>query len=153
ELATRLSYFLWSTMPDEELFALAAKGELRKKLEAQVRRMLKDDKARALVQNFGGQWLEWRNLKTLNPDHGTFPDFDHPLRAAMVKEAELFFEAIVQEDRSILDFLDADFTFVNDRLARHYGISGVYGPRFRRVSLDTDSPRGGVLTMATVLTV
>ncbi len=153
ELATRLSYFLWSTMPDDELFALADKGELRKNLDAQVRRMLKDSRAKALVQNFGGQWLEWRNLKTLTPDRGTFPGFDEELRAAMVKEGELFFEAIVQEDRSVLDFLDADFTFVNERLARHYGISGVYSPRFRRVSLDKDSPRGGVLTMATVLTV
>jgi hypothetical protein len=153
ELATRLSYFLWSTMPDEELFTLAGKGELRKKLDAQVRRMLKDDRAKALVQNFGGQWLEWRNLKTLTPDRGTFPGFDEELRAAMVKEGELFVEAIVREDRSILDFLDADFTFLNERLAEHYGIRGVYGPRFRRVPLDKDSPRGGVLTMATVLTV
>src|SRR5262249_5968217 len=133
ELATRLSYFLWSTMPDDELFTLADRGELRKNLEAQVRRMLKDDRAKALVQNFGGQWLEWRNLKTLTPDRGTFPDFDEELRAAMVKEGELFFEAIVQEDRSVLDFLDADFTFVNERLARHYGIPEVYSPRFRRV--------------------
>ena len=153
ELAVRLSYFLWSSMPDEELFNLAGKGELRRNLEAQVRRMLKDDKAKALVDNFGGQWLQWRNLQTLNPDRKTFPAFDEPLRAAMVKEAELFFEAIIKEDRSVLDFLDADFTFLNGRLADHYGISGVYGRRFRRVSLKPDSPRGGVLTMASTLTV
>src|SRR5207247_3521317 len=113
-------------------FTLAGKGELRKNLEVQVQRMLKDDRAQALVQNFGGQWLEWRNLKTLNPDRGTFPTFDDELRAAMVKEGELFVEAIVREDRSVLDFLDADFTFVNERLARHYGIRGVVGQRFRR---------------------
>ena len=153
ELATRLSYFLWSSMPDEELFALAGKGDLRKNLDAQVRRLLKDDKAKALVDNFGGQWLQWRNLKTLNPDRKTFPAFDEQLRAAMVTEAELFFEAVVKEDRSVLDFLDANFTFLNDRLARHYGIDGVYGRRFRRVALKPDSPRGGVLTMASTLTV
>ena len=153
ELATRLSYFLWSSMPDDELFGLADRGLLRKNLEAQTRRMLQNPRAGALVENFGGQWLQWRNLKTLNPDHKTFPTFDEPLRAAMVKEAELFFSTIVQEDRSILDFLDADFTFVNERLAAHYGISGVRGRQFRRVRLTPDSPRGGVLTMASTLTV
>jgi hypothetical protein len=140
-------------MPDEELFTLAGKGELRKNLDAQVRRMLKDDRAKALVDNFGGQWLQWRNLAALNPDRKTFPAFDEQLRAAMVKEAELFFEAVLKEDRSILDFIDADFTFLNGRLADHYGIDGVYGRRFRRVTLKPDSPRGGVLTMASTLTV
>jgi mono/diheme cytochrome c family protein len=154
ELASRLSYFLWSSMPDEELFALAKNGTLRKdgNLEAQVRRMLKDRKSNALVENFASQWLQTRNLKALNPDPGRFPDFDEPLRSAMLKETELFFEAVMRENRSLVDFLDADFTFVNERLARHYGIPGVVGPEFRRVSL-AGTPRGGVLTQATILMV
>lgn len=153
ELATRLSYFLWSSMPDDELFTHAKKGTLRKdgNLEAQVRRMLKSPKARALGENFAGQWLQLRNLKTLTPDPGTYPTFDEPLRNAMQKETELFFEAIVQEDRSVLDFLDADFSFLNERLAKHYGVAGVKGDQFRRVTLK-DGPRGGVLTQASVLT-
>lgn len=154
ELATRLSYFLWSTMPDEELFALAERGELRKdnNLEIQVRRMLKDPKARALVENFAGQWLQTRNLKSFAPDKGQFPAFDEALRSSMIRETDLFFEAIVKEDRAILDFIDADFTFLNERLARHYGIPGVEGEQWRRVSLK-GTPRGGVLTQASVLTV
>jgi hypothetical protein len=150
ELAVRLSYFLWSSMPDEELFTLAEKGELRKNLDAQVRRMLKDDRAKALTENFAGQWLQTRNLRSFNPDRNLFPNFDERLRQAMMREVGLFFEAILKEDRSILDFLDADFTFVNERLARHYGIEGVTGPQFRRVELTT-TPRGGILTMAAVL--
>jgi Protein of unknown function (DUF1588)/Protein of unknown function (DUF1585)/Protein of unknown function (DUF1592) len=106
----------------------------------------------ALVANFAGQWLQWRNLRNLNPDTGTFPSFDNALREAMIREPELFFEAIVKEDRSILDLLDADYTFVNERLARHYGIRGVYGSRFQRVKLEGDR-RGGILTMASTLTV
>jgi hypothetical protein len=154
ELATRLSYFLWSSMPDDELFELARRGALRKEgnLEAHVRRMLKDPKARALVDNFAGQWLQTRNLKTATPDPGRFPTFDEPLRAAMLKETELFFEAVVKEDRSVLDFLDADFTFLNERLARHYGIAGVKGEEFRRVAL-TGAERGGLVTQASILTV
>src|SRR5262249_3676239 len=115
ELATRLSYFLWSTMPDEELLQLAEKGELRKagNFEAQGRRMLRDPKARAFVENFSGQWLQLRNLKTAAPDPGTYPTFDESLRAAMVKETELFFESVMKDDRSILEFIDADYTFVN----------------------------------------
>src|SRR5262249_5425583 len=127
ELATRLSYFLWSSMPDEELFRLAEKGELRKNLEPQVKRMLADEKARSLTENLAGQWFQLRNLKTFNPDRWLFPDFDDPLRLAMIREVELFFEAMLKEDRSLLGFLDADFTFVNERLARHYGIRGVSG--------------------------
>jgi hypothetical protein len=150
ELAVRLSYFLWSSMPDAELFSLAEKGELRKNLETQVRRMLKDDRARALTDNFAGQWLQTRSVRTFNPDRNLFPNFDDRLREAMIREVELFFEAVVKEDRSIVDFLDADFTFLNERLARHYGISNVYGQQFRRVELK-DSPRGGVLTMAAIL--
>jgi hypothetical protein len=151
ELATRLSYFLWSSMPDEELFQHAAKGTLRKNLDTQVRRMLKDPKARALVDNFAGQWLQLRNLQTAAPDPGVYPKFDEKLRQAMLKETELFFAAIVREDRSVLDFLDARFTFVNERLARHYGISGVKGDEFRRVELK-DGARGGILTQASILT-
>ncbi|MCI0700388.1 MAG: DUF1592 domain-containing protein, partial [Planctomycetia bacterium] len=123
EFATRLSYFLWSSMPDEELFKLAEKGELRKPgiLEAQVKRMLKDPKAKALSENFAGQWLQLRSVKVVSPDKGYFPGWDDALRDAMIREAEVFFEYIVQNDRSILEFLDADYTFVNDRLAKHYG--------------------------------
>jgi hypothetical protein len=162
EMATRLSYFLWSSMPDDELLTLAEKGTLRKdgNLKKQIERMLKDSKARALVENFAGQWLQLRNLRTAAPDPETYPAFDDSLRSAMVKETELFFEAVVKEDRSILDFLDADFTFVNERLAKHYGIAGVKGDEFRRVSFTPSSPgqggegrvRGGVLTQASILT-
>ncbi len=155
EFATRLSYFLWSSMPDEELFTLAEKGELRKPgvLEAQVKRMLKDPKAKALSENFAGavaatadaQDADARTRATSRPGTTT-------CRTAMVREAELFFEYVVQNDRSILDFLDADYTFVNDRLARHYGIANVNGLDFRKVKLP-DGRRGGVLTMASMLTV
>ncbi|MGP0067820.1 MAG: DUF1592 domain-containing protein [Isosphaeraceae bacterium] len=150
ELASRLSYFLWSSMPDDELFALAARGELRRNLDVQVRRMLEDPKSSAFVQNFTGQWLTTRKLAYVAPDPETFPGFDDELRSAMVREGELFFEAILREDRSILDLLDADFSFVNERLAKHYGIAGVNGPEFRRVKLPPN--RGGVLTQAGVLT-
>ncbi len=152
ELATRLSYFLWSSMPDDELFHLADRGELRKNLEPQVRRMLKDPKASALGENFAGQWLQVRNLKTLILDPTLFPKFDDDLRTAMARETTMFFEAIVREDRSVLDFLDGDFTFVNERLARYYGLPGVQGDEFRRVSLK-GTPRGGILTQGSVLAV
>jgi hypothetical protein len=150
ELASRLSYFLWSSMPDAELLELAGKGRLRQELAAQVRRMLRDPKSAALVQNFAGQWLTLRKLDYVVPDPETFPGFDRELRAAMVRETELFFDAILREDRSILDLLDADFSFVNERLARHYGIAGVTGPEFRRVPLPAN--RGGILTHASILT-
>jgi Protein of unknown function (DUF1592)/Protein of unknown function (DUF1588)/Protein of unknown function (DUF1587)/Protein of unknown function (DUF1585)/Protein of unknown function (DUF1595) len=152
ELATRLSYFLWSSMPDEELMRLADRGDLRKNLESQVRRMLKDPKARSLGENFAGQWLQVRNVLSIMIDPALFPGFDDELRAAMAQETTLFFEAIVNEDRSILDFIDGDFTFVNERLAKHYGIPGVRGPEFRRVSLK-GTPRAGILTQGSVLTV
>lgn len=150
ELASRLSYFLWSTMPDDELFNLALQGELRKSLPAQIQRMLKDPKSSALVQNFAGQWLTLRKLPQVSPDAKMFPQFDDDLRAAMQKETELFFEDILREDRSILHFLDADFTYVNARLARHYGIDGVYGAEFRKIKAP--STRGGLLTQASILT-
>ena len=154
ELATRLSYFLWSSLPDDELMRLAHDGLLRKegRLAAQVRRLLKDPKSSALVENFAGQWLQLRNLKTINPDKNQFPGFDDALRTAMETETRLFFEAIVREDRKIFDLLDADFTFINERLAKHYGIAGVEGAEFRRVTLATPE-RGGLLGHASVLTV
>jgi hypothetical protein len=152
ELASRLSYFLWSSMPDEELFTEAGRGTLRKNLEAQVRRMLRDGKAHALVENFAGQWLQTRNLQTVNPNPAQFPAFNDALRAAMLRETELFFEAILKENRSIQEFIDADFTFLNEKLARHYVIEGVKGEQFRRVTLR-GVERGGVLTQAGILTI
>jgi mono/diheme cytochrome c family protein len=154
ELASRLSYFLWSSMPDEELFRLAAEDKLRDPavLRAQVKRMLKDPKASALAENFAGQWLELRNLSAVQPDPQRFPQFDTELREAMAQETILFFDAVLREDRSILDFLDGRYTFLNERLARHYGIEGVKGREFRRVELD-GRQRSGVLTQASVLTV
>jgi hypothetical protein len=151
-LATRLSYFLWSSMPDEELFAQAANGTLRKNLKSEVGRMLKDPKAHALVENFADQWLQIRNLATMTPDKETFPEFDEDLRSAMGGETERFFDYIMQENRSILEFVDADYTFLNERLARHYGITGVKGNGFRRVSLR-GTGRGGLLTQASILTI
>lgn len=154
ELASRLSYFLWSSMPDDLLFALAQEGELScpDVLEVQVRRMREDPKAHAFVENFAGQWLQLRNLKIASPDHGRFPDFDEPLRQAMIRETESFFASVMNGDRSLNDFLDADYTFVNERLARHYGIDGVKGDEFRRVALPNDR-RGGLLGQAAILTV
>ena len=154
DLACRLSYFLWSSLPDEQLFHLAAHGTLRRgeTLQLQVRRMLRDPRSHALAENFASQWLQTRKLNEFTPDPDLFPDFDEPLRAAMLKETELFFGSIQDEDRSILDLLGAGYTFVNERLARHYGIPGVQGETFRRVSL-AGSARGGVLTHASVLAV
>jgi hypothetical protein len=152
ELASRLSYFLWSSMPDDELFALADHGKLRANLAAQVRRMLKDPKSSSLVENFAGQWLQLRAMQNVTPDTTRFPDFDPALREAMTRETELFFNAIVQENRSVLDFIDADFTYVNGRLAKHYGLPGITGDDFQRVSL-TGQARGGIITQASILTI
>jgi hypothetical protein len=154
EIASRLSYFLWSSMPDEPLFAVAAKGRLKRPevLAAQAARMLKDPKARALTENFAGQWLQLRNLKNVNPDPARFADWNNGLRADMQKETELFFETVVKEDRSVLDFLDGRFTFLNERLAKHYGIDGVKGDQFQRVALSGDQ-RMGVLTQGSILTI
>jgi hypothetical protein len=151
ELAARLSYFLWSSMPDEELFELAEAGRLHQPevLSEQVRRMLADPKSRALVDNFAGQWLQLRDLDRLSPDPEMFSNFDESLRQAMRRETELFFEAIIREDRSIIDFLSADFTFLNERLARHYSLDGIAGEEFRRV--DLPQGRRGVLTQASIL--
>jgi hypothetical protein len=154
ELATRLSYFLWSSMPDEELRRCADEGKLGQPdvLEGQVRRMLMDLKAHALVENFGGQWLQTRALEAHTPDRVKFAEFTDYTRLSMQKETDLFFEHILREDRPILDFIDAKYTFLNQRLAEFYGIPGVKGHEFRKVEL-TGSPRGGVLTQASVLTV
>jgi len=151
-LASRLSYFLWSTMPDDELFAQAERKTLRKNLEAEVQRLLKDSRAKALVSNFAGQWLQLRNLKWVAPDAKTFPAFDDALRDAMQQETELFFANVVREDRSVLEFLDASYTFLNERLARFYGIGEVNGDDFQRVSLK-GTRRGGLLTQASILTI
>ena len=154
ELAMRMSYFLWSSMPDDELLDAAEAGlaESTEAVRAQARRMLADPKSSALVENFAGQWLQLRNLDRARPDGERFPDFDEDLRQAMRKETELFFESVVREDRSILEFLDSDFTFLNARLASHYGIPGLEGEEFRRVSLPSRD-RGGLLGQASVLTV
>jgi len=154
ELASRLSYFLWSSMPDDELFALARKGELKKPavLEAQAKRMLADPKADALIENFMMQWLTLRNLQNVSPDPKLFPGFNEQLRKDMLTETQLFCAALMKEDRSVLDLLDAKFTFVNERLAKHYGIPNVTGDQFRKVVLTGDQ-RGGILTHGSILTV
>jgi hypothetical protein len=155
ELASRLSYFLWSSMPDDELLDLATRGELSRPdvLEKQVRRMLADKRSRSLASNFAGQWLYLRNLESITPDMRLFPDFDDNLRQALRQETELFFESILREDRSVLDLIKADSTYLNERLAKHYGISHVYGDRIRRVSLDAGHQRGGLLRHGSILTV
>ncbi|HEV8393604.1 MAG TPA: DUF1592 domain-containing protein [Vicinamibacterales bacterium] len=144
ELAARLSFFLWSSIPDDELLKLAIDGTLHQPavLEKQTRRMLADPKARSLVTNFANQWLYLRDLKSANPDVTVFPDFDDNLRQGFQRETELLFESVMREDRSVLDLLDADYTFVNERLARHYGIPNVYGPDFRRMPVPSDARRG-----------
>jgi hypothetical protein len=154
ELATRLSYFLWSSLPDEELSRTAATGKLHdsRTLVAQVRRMLADPKSLALARNFAGQWLQTRALSEVARDPSRFPGFDADLVQTMREETERFFDHVVREDRSVLEFLTADYTFVNERLARHYGLEGVSGTEFRRVSL-AGTHRVGVLTHASVLTV
>ena len=150
-LASRLSYFLWSTMPDEELLKLAGKKVLRKNLNAQVKRMMQDSRSEALVQNFASQWLQTRALSNVAPAKNTFPSFDEELRQAMGKETDLFFSSIMRGNRSVLDFIDGNYSFVNERLARHYGISGITGPEFQKVTF-TDGRRGGILTHASILT-
>jgi hypothetical protein len=146
DLASRLSFFLWSTAPDDELMKVAAAGRLKDPvvLEQQVRRMLKDKRAEALAENFAGQWLNLRGLQSSGPLPHVYPDFDDPLRQAMRREVELLFDTIVREDRSILDLLNANYTFVNERLAKHYGIPNIYGSAFRRVTLpaELDNRRG-----------
>ena len=164
-LASRLSYFLWSTMPDEELFGLAKSGELRAQLRPQVARMLADTKAQAFVRNFTGQWLQARDIETVpinmrvvmganaprNREGRT--EFDGPFRRLMRSETEMFFEHLIREDRSVLELVDSDYAFLNEKLATHYGVPGVTGENMRLVTLPADSPRGGILTQGTVLAV
>jgi len=152
ELASRLSFFFWSTIPDAELMRAAADGRLSNpdQLATQVRRLIADPRSSAFVKNFAGQWLQLRNLKGKVPNSDLFPDFDDNLRQAFQREAELFFESIVREDRSVLDLMTADYTFVNERLARHYAIPDVFGTEFRRVRV-TDEARRGLLGKGAVL--
>jgi mono/diheme cytochrome c family protein len=150
-LAARLSYFLWSTMPDDALSTEAAKGTLRKNLTDQVKRMLADPKADALVENYASQWLQTRNLQLVQPDARTFPEWDHALATAMQRETELLFQRIMREDRSVLELVGADYSFVNERLARHYRIPGVEGEAFVQVKLPADRP-GGILGHGSFLT-
>ena len=154
ELASRLSFFLWSSIPDDELLAVAESGQLNDPsvLQSQVRRMLADPRSQALVKNFTGQWLFLRNIERISPDSGSFPNFDENLRQALAKETELLVESTVREDRSVADLLRTDYTFLNQRLAEHYGIKGIYGNEFRRVELD-DPKRYGLLGQASILTV
>jgi hypothetical protein len=154
ELASRLSFFLWSSIPDEMLLDVASRGRLKDPavLEEQVRRMLADSRSSALVDNFAGQWLQLRNVRSVLPNSDEFPDFDDNLRQAFRRETELLFESIIREDRNVLDLLRADYTFVNERLARHYGIPDVYGSRFRRVPV-TDEARKGLLGKGSMLAV
>src|SRR5690606_7771819 len=156
ELASRLSFFLWSSIPDEELIRLGAENRLHKRdvLEKQVKRMLADPRAQAFVENFTGQWLNTRGVQASEPVVEMFPDFDSTLREAFRREIELFFASIIEEDRSILDLLTADYTFVNERLAKHYGIPNVYGSQFRRVELGPEHDmRRGLLGKGALLTV
>src|SRR5207247_5990955 len=148
ELASRLSFFLWSSIPDDELLDVAIAGKLHEPavLERQVRRMLADARSETLVSNFASQWLHLRNLASITPDMRLFPDFDDNLRQAFRQETELFFDSVLREDRSALDLLRANYTFVNERLAKHYGIPHVYGSRFRRVTMDGASRTCGLLT-------
>src|SRR6185436_4304087 len=152
-LASRLSFFLWSSIPDDELLDLAVRGTLADPavLEQQVRRMLRDPRSQALVDSFANQWLKLGRLAGIVPDVDEFPDFDENLRDALQQETRLFVGSQLREDRSVLDLIGANYTFVNARLARHYGIPNVYGSRFRRVVL-TDGVRGGLLGQASILT-
>jgi len=155
ELASRLSFFLWSSIPDDELLDAAIRGTLSRpaELEKQTRRMLADRRSFNFASNFAGQWLRLRNLEAVNPSAEQFPDFDDNLRQAFRLETELFVDSVVREDRSVLDLIRADYTFLNERLAKHYGIPGVYGSRIRRVRLTPESQRGGLLRHGSVLSV
>ena len=155
ELASRLSFFLWSSIPDDELLDAAAKGELDKPavLEREVRRMLADPRSRNLVTNFASQWLHLRNLDSITPDMRVFPDFDDNLRQAFREETELLVDSVIRENLSVLDLLRANYTFLNERLAKHYGVPNIYGSRFRRVTFDQDTTRGGLLRQGSILMV
>ncbi|MEK6235528.1 MAG: DUF1592 domain-containing protein, partial [Planctomycetales bacterium] len=154
-LASRLSYFLWSSMPDDELRLLAEQGKLDEPtiLRAQVERLLGDPKSRAFTENFTGQWLDLRDIDFTSPDQNLYPEFDELLKISTVEETHRFFRELLESDLSVMNFIDSHFTFLNERLAKHYGVPGVRGQRFRKVQLPADSPRGGVLTQASVLKV
>jgi hypothetical protein len=154
-LASRLSYFFWSTLPDQELFELAKKGALSEPtiLRQQVERLLRDPRARAFTENFVGQWLDLRQIDATTPDKKLYPEFDELLKISMVRETELFFDEMLKNDLSVLNVVDADFSVINERLAQHYGIAGVKGLEFRKVTLPADCGRGGLLTQASVLKV
>jgi len=155
ELASRLSFFLWSSLPDEELLRLAEQKKLSDNvvLGQQVQRMLNDDRSKALIENFADQWLYLRNLESFTPNQRAYPDFDDNLRQAMRRETQLFIEHLIETDASALDCVKADYTFLNERLAKHYNIPGVYGDRFRRVALKPEYRRGGLLKQASILSV
>lgn len=155
ELATKLSFFLWSSIPDQQLMNVARRNQLRdpKVLGQQISRMLKDKRADALTKNFAGQWLYLRNLEHQRPDLKEYPDFDERLRSAMLTETQMFVMSVFRENRSVLDFLNANYSFLNQRLAEHYGVPGVYGTTFRRVTLDPSTHRGGLLGQGAILTV
>jgi mono/diheme cytochrome c family protein len=155
ELASRLSFFLWSSIPDDELLEAAIRGKLSQpaELEKHVRRLLDDRRSLNLATNFAGQWLRLRNIDAVSPNANLFRDFDDNLRQALRRETEMFFDSVVREDRSVLTFIRSDYTFLNERLAKHYGIPGVYGSRFRRVALTPESKRGGLLRQGSVLSV
>ena len=155
ELASRLSFFLWSSIPDDELLDAALRGDLSRpdELERQTRRMLADPRSYNLATNFAGQWLQLRNLASLSPNTRLYPDFDDNLRQAFREETERFFDSVLREGGGVVDLLDADYTFLNERLAKHYGIPNVYGTRMRRVALGEDSRRGGLLRHGSVLSV
>ena len=150
-----MSFFLWSSIPDDELLDAAVRGKLSQpgELEKQARRMLADRRSFNLATNFAGQWLRLRNIDAVNPSATLFRDFDDNLRQAFRQETELFFDSVLREDRSVLTFIKADYTFLNERLAKHYGIPNVYGSRFRRVTLAPESKRGGLLRQGSVLSV
>ena len=154
-MASRLSFFLWSSIPDDELLDVAARGDLDKPavLERQVKRMLADPRSQNLVTNFAAQWLHLRNLDSITPDMRLFPDFDDNLRQSFRQETELLVDSVIRENRSVLDLLRADYTFLNERLAKHYGVPNIYGSRFRRVTFDQGSPqvRGGLLRQGSIL--
>jgi mono/diheme cytochrome c family protein len=155
ELASRLSFFLWSSIPDDELLDAAIRGKLSRpeELEKQTRRMIADPRSFNLASNFAAQWLRLRNLEAVTPNARLFPDFDDNLRQAFRQETELFLDSVLREDRSVLDLIRADYTFLNERLAKHYGIANIYGSRFRRVTLAPESRRGGLLRHGSVLSV
>jgi mono/diheme cytochrome c family protein len=154
ELASRLSFFLWSSIPDDNLLRVAEEGKLKDPavLQAQVTRMLADPRSRALIDNFAGQWLQLRNVRNVQPNSDLFPDFDDNLRQSFKRETELFFESIMREDRPVIELMTADYTFVNERLARHYGMANIYGSRFRRVQVK-DEARRGLLGQGSILSV